>query len=282
MTRFFAVFLICLLLLPGAARAAENQLPENLQHIWAIPDCGAPTLVAAYSGPFVLQAGINGNKISRLEDVRAVGDYFEITGVDDPYYIKATNDGILMERLIRYGVPGEGEDPFANEKDYRLIRYTRCEKLFSADPAFNNEGLGGFTALAEIAKICGATPLGKNPACRAALFAAVDEDKNKALDYRELALAYRKVVFLAASNNCPFSAYFPGQTSRDGPLFAAALIDRADTDRSRALSLSEIGEGLPVLLNLKETSQFTVYARSLGTLLPFIGTAARLPGCSNL
>jgi hypothetical protein len=235
----------------------------------------------AYGGRLVLSITEIGSNLGLLTGVTPVEDYYNITSGRAPYDLKTTADGMLLmytQLSPRESIVG---NPFVNEADYRIIHFSHGEKILSARAYLNPDGLDGFAALARIDQACGDEKIARYVSCRKAAFAEFDGDKNGRLDYRELALGYRKVSFLAGSNTCQLETYFPADTATAGPLFAAEIIGRADKDGDKAVTMDELAAGWRGFEQADNTKQFLKMAYSLAFIVPFMPKGEILPGCKE-
>jgi hypothetical protein len=247
------LLVLCAAALP--ARAADRPLPAALRGIWAAPACAGAQTVLVYGAHFVLHATPDGAAIEPVALRADDSGFVRIAQGPDTFFLESGGDSLTRTGLrVRDGVWPERLD--ARNPALAVERFVSCVHPLPAWPALHPDGLAAFALLNGVRPACDLMA----PACAAALFSAADRDESGQLDYREIALAWRQSVFLAAARGGCFGKNFPGTTGRDGPGIAAALIGRADRDGNGALSLAEMRE--------TGATSYPPLPAGLGALLP--------------
>jgi len=246
MIRAAALFSIIILSAQSAV-AQDRVLPAAYRALWAAPSCSAPTQVLVTSAHFALSASADDARIDPLAVRAHADDYIKVEQGGESFFLalETPNNMTVTALKIRNGIWPERLDPFNPALTVRS--FEKCEMPPATWPSLHADGLAAFTALDRLLRACAAP--GMTEDCGARLFDTADLNHDTFLDYREMAIAWRRVMYVAgAGGTCTFTALFPGTSAADGPAHAAQAVREGDTDSDYRLSLAEIGAAPPALL----------------------------------
>lgn len=258
-----AIFII-----PGnGALAQDRVLPASYRAMWASPSCDSPQRVLVTSAHFVLSADAHEARIDPLA-VRATGDdYIKVEQGGENFFLTLeTPDKMTVTALkIRNGIWPERLDPFSPALSVR--KFEKCDAVPAAAaswPSTHSDGIAAFAALDRLLRACAAAAMTAD--CAERLFETADLNHDGLLDYREMAVGWRRINYVAgaAGNGCVFARMFPGTAAADGPAHAASAVRTNDADHDYRLSLAEIAVNPPAIL--------AAAAHSLRRLLPSLPT----------
>lgn len=273
--RFAAfAFFLTVLLDPVGAHAA---IRADIQGGWAFPSCENPVMRLHFNQHFVMMATPQSSTLHYIDPAQEKENATVLTITNDgnPYDLKIGPQGKLMQFPHRYAdkIPA-GQSPFADEKNYLVIKYASCGGAPDA------EEQTVFRLLDDAEKTCHGKKAATDAGCQQGLFGIFDANNDGALDNAELTKAYRRIVVLAVSNGCNRSAYLPGTIDADAPLFATGFITQADRDGSGTLTLDEMRGGMPFLTDHEKSKTLRGMIRHLGNLLPWLPRGELLAGCT--
>jgi hypothetical protein len=259
--------LLAAVLCAQPARAADRPLPPAFRGVWAAPACAGAQEIVIYGAHFVLRAAPDGAVIEPAALRADDGGFVKIAQGRDTYFLEGGGAALVRTGLrVRGGVWPERLDP--RNPALAVTRFESCAAPLPAWAALHPDGLAAFALLNGVRPACDAAGAG----CRDALFAAADRDGNAALDYREIALAWRQATFIAAAApGCPFAALFPGTTAQDGPAAAFAVMAGSDTNGDSVITADE-----PVVLDARAAALSGALARFLPAL-----PGGRAAGCPH-
>lgn len=248
MIRAAALSFLILLFSHGAI-AQDRVLPAPYRALWAAPSCAAPAQVLVTSAHFALSAGPDSARIDPLAVRAAADDYIKVEQGGENFFLALdTPESLTVTALkIRNGIWPERLDPFNPALSVRTFQ--KCAKAPAAWPSLHAEGLAAFAALDRLLRACAAPAMTED--CAQRLFEAADLNHDALLDYREMAIAYVRGRYLAATRPaCVFADMFPGGPTAEnvtaaGPAFAAAAVSDGDTDSDYRLSFAEITAAPP-------------------------------------
>ena len=246
MIRAVALFILILLSSPET-RAQERVLPAPYRALWAAPSCAAPAQVLVTSAHFALSAGPDNARIDPLSVRATADDYIKVEQGGESFFLALeTPDSMTVTALkIRNGIWPERLDPFNPALTVRS--FEKCAAVPATWPSLHADGLAAFAALDRLLRSCAAPEMTED--CAARLFDTADLNRDALLDYREMALAWRRMMYVAgAGGSCAFTAQFPGTSATDGPAHAAQAVRAGDSDSDYRLSLGEISATPPVPL----------------------------------
>lgn len=257
------------------ATAQDRVLPPEYRALWAAPSCEKPAQILITSAHFTLSLSPDSARIDPLA-VRAQDDgYIKLEQGNENFFLSLEGKGTLSVTAlkIRNGIWPERLDPGNPALAVRV--FEKCERMPSLRwPGLHPDGLAAFAAMDRILRSCAARTM--NDDCARRLFAAADLSQDGTLDYREMAVAWRRALYVAAAAGagaCGFNTLFPGTSAADGPAHAAAAMQAADSDADSRLSAAEIMQTPPAALN--------ALATPLRRLLPSLPAAPANPLCNH-
>lgn len=267
---FFLILAVCAA--PAPTLAQDRTLPPGYRALWAAPTCDAPAQILAISAHFALSASAVGARIDPLAMRAQDKTQIKVEQGGENFFLALEKpDRLSVTALrVRNGIWPEFLTP--GNPALSIRAFEKCDTVpphAATWPALHPDGLAAFAALDRIFRSCTARPMAED--CTARLFAAADMNGDDLLDYREMAVAWRRALYVAAAGHdgCPFDSIFPGTSSADGPAHAAAMVAAADRNSDYKLSLPEIeGTPLPALVTL---------AAPLRRLLPGLPAPGAVP-----
>lgn len=264
MRRLAAFLLFITMASPVAAQ--DRVLPPEYRALWAAPSCAAATQIVAVSAHFILSAAPDNARIDPVS-VRARGDdYIKVTqGGEDFFLTLETPAAMTITALkIRNGIWPERLDPFSPALSVR--KFEKCDTVPAAANwnSTHPDGIAAFAVLDRLLRACAAASMTAD--CAERLFEIADLNHDALLDYREMAVAWRRIAYVAgaAGDGCVFAQIFPGNTTEDGPAHASSAVRTNDADHDYRLSFAEVAANPPAILGAA--------AHTLRRLLPSLPT----------
>jgi len=248
-------------------------MPDSLLGFWSVPDCTESYMVLVNSRHFILMATEDRPFILPLTGVFRGTDFFYITSAGFNFAAQSTNDGILNLSLYsRKGMFSGDMTSWAEYSPVSVMSYAHCEEHFIDWPSLNDNSISAFYILDAIYKNCINQPFEQNIICHGIAFNEADSNDDRTLDYRELALVFRKSAYLYASiAHIDFNQFFPGDTAITGPEFAAEMIELLDKDESKSLSVREIVENWSKNRQaIQETPNGKVFIKHIENIVTFM------------
>ena len=249
MRRWAALFIFITMASPAAAQ--DRVLPPEYRGLWAAPSCAAATQIVVVSAHFILSAAPDSARIDPVSVRARGGDYVKVAQGGEDFFLTLDSPAAMTITAlkIRNGIWPERLDPFSPALSVR--KFEKCDAVPASAKAWSSmhpDGLTGFAALDRLLRACAAASMTGD--CAERLFETTDMNHDGLLDYREMAVAWRRITYVAgaAGDGCVFAQMFPGNTAADGPAHAASAVRANDTDHDYRLSFAEAAANPPSIL----------------------------------
>jgi hypothetical protein len=260
-------FLLCLADSP--AQAADGAVPAALQQkYWSVPDCQFTEMYLIVTDHFTL----------RLDRMRPHAE--RIKSAEEKNGDDYVTDGEKV--LILHPDGRGGMTQYPDETKSFKIPYELCPAIAEKWKTIDEGGLALFGSLESLLPRCGSEPggIGKNPACRRAVFDLFDKNSDGGLDADELARAYRSILWLSTARSCNFDEVFPAEyVDSDAHDFADEMHRLVDINGDGHITLPELEERWPVLNGTRKPADLLNNAAALYELLPFLPKSGPHPTC---
>ncbi len=259
---------------PVQAAGDLSAIPKEIRGIWALPDCRKQEQMIVFGDGYVLKTSMDSVSLFSSAVTAKNSEYY-VLSINENEHLVATieSDGIMQTGYPVSGAAIDAKKSWDELDIERREEYTRCIEI--SHPLHDS----GFAAMAALGRTIAQCSDTASQTCPAALFAAADIDDDKKLSQKEITnagLMLTYIVTAADRETVPVPDLDKAlvQARAKAPALSAALMEQRDRNKSKSLTLDEIGDPVAVFAGTPEAGYFFDLMKRAQNLFPWLSRAA--------